>query len=169
MRPSRSSSSSKTGRCGWARRLGNRMRAESGSAAVEFITAGVILLVPLVYLIVAVSSIQAGALAVEGAARQAARVYVLAPTEAEANERAERAVLFALSDLGVDTAGAGVAVNCSGVSGSCLQRGAIVTVSVQVQIPLPLVPAFLDFDQTASVPLEASASQTVSRFWGAEK
>ena len=145
------------------------MRAEHGSAALGFITAGVILLVPLAYLIVAVSGIQAGALAVEGAARQAARVYVLAPTVAEADDRAERAVLFALSDLGVDAAGAGIAVSCPGFGGSCLQRGATVTVTVRVQIPLPLVPAFLDLKQSASVPLEASASQTVSRFWGAER
>ncbi|HSP76545.1 MAG TPA: hypothetical protein VLO31_10065, partial [Cryobacterium sp.] len=51
-------------------------RAERGSASLEFITAGLILLVPLVYLVLAMAALQGGALAVEGAARQAARVYV---------------------------------------------------------------------------------------------
>ncbi len=169
MRRSRPSRNSESRRCFRWTLLGDLMRSERGSAAVEFITAGVILLVPLVYLIIAVSHIQAGAFAVEGAARQAARVYVLAPTEPEARERAERAVLFALNDLGVDAASARVDVSCAGVNGSCLQRGAVVTVRVLVQVSLPLVPAFLDLNQVASLPLESIASQTVSRFWGAEQ
>lgn len=57
------------------------LRSESGSASLEFVTVGVILLVPLVYLVLAVAAIQAGVLATEGAARHAARVYSLAPDD----------------------------------------------------------------------------------------
>ncbi|MDQ1574531.1 MAG: hypothetical protein QOH44_2090, partial [Actinomycetota bacterium] len=39
---------------------------DGGSAALEFITAGLLLLVPLVYLILAMAAIQGGALSVEG-------------------------------------------------------------------------------------------------------
>ena len=56
----------------------SKWSSEAGSASLEFLTVGVILLVPLVYLVLAMSAIQAGALAVEGAARQAARVAVQA-------------------------------------------------------------------------------------------
>ena len=49
------------------------LRDETGTAALEFITVGLILLVPLVYLVLALASLQAGTFAVEGAARQAAR------------------------------------------------------------------------------------------------
>ena len=62
---------------GVRRRL-SRLAQEHGSASLEFLTVGIILLVPLVYLVLALAAIQAGALGVEGAARQAARVAVLA-------------------------------------------------------------------------------------------
>jgi Flp pilus assembly protein TadG len=143
------------------------LAGEDGSASLEFITAGLILLVPLVYLVLAMSALQGGALAVEGAARQAARVYVQAPTPAEAEARAERAVLVGLTDYGLDTAAAEVSVGCVGGT-VCLSRNSVVTVTVRVQVPLPLVPAVLTRSPGGSVPLEASATQTVSRFWHAE-
>ena len=54
--------------------VARRLRDETGSAAIEFVTAGLILLVPIVYLVVALAAIQAGAFAAEAAARQAARL-----------------------------------------------------------------------------------------------
>ena len=64
------------------------IEAEDGSASLEFITAGMLLLLPLVYLVLTMAAIQAGAFAVEGAARQAARVYVQSGTVGEANAAA---------------------------------------------------------------------------------
>src|ERR687898_866630 len=57
--------------------------SDRGSASLEFLTVGIILLVPLVYLVLALAAIQAGALGVEGAARQAARVAVIAADRGE--------------------------------------------------------------------------------------
>lgn len=143
-----------------------RLREEAGSASLEFITAGLILLVPLVYLILALSSIQGGALAVEGAARQAARVYVQAPTEAEAEERATRAIEFSLADYGISAESVQLAIECVDETGaSCLSRGSIVTVTVRVVVPLPFMPEVLDLATASSVPVQASATQKVSRFW----
>lgn len=141
-------------------------RTEAGSASLEFITAGVILLVPLVYLVVAMTALQGGALAVEGAARQAARVYVQAPSAAEARARAERAVQFGLADYGIDSDTAVVRIDCDDTNG-CLSPQATVTVTVELTMALPLVPDLLSLKQSASIPLEASATQTVSRFWNA--
>jgi Flp pilus assembly protein TadG len=139
---------------------------DRGSASLEFLTAGMILLVPLVYLVVALSAVQGGALAVEGAARQAARVYVQAPDASEAAERAERAVEFGLAVHGLDVSDASVQVDCE-FPHSCLTRHGMVTVTVEVRVALPLVPDVLSLRDVASLPLRASASQTVSRFWGA--
>ena len=86
-------------------RIRLRLAGDDGTAALEFVTAGLILLVPLVYLILAVASVQAGALAVEGAARQAARVFVQAPTPDEAAARAARAIDFSLADYGIEPRG----------------------------------------------------------------
>jgi len=139
---------------------------DAGSASLEFITVGLILLVPLVYLVLVMSVVQGGAFAVEGAARQAARVYVQAPSPGEAEARAERAVLVGLADYGIDEAAAEVAIGCAG-GPVCLARRSVVTVTVRVQVALPFVPAALTHSPGGSIQLESSATQTVSRFWGA--
>jgi hypothetical protein len=59
-------------RCGWAKRRSDRPDDE-GAAIVEFIALSLLLLVPLTYLVVTLSRIQAGAFAAEGAAHEAAR------------------------------------------------------------------------------------------------
>lgn len=147
--------------------LSKRWTGDDGSASLEFITVGMILLVPLVYLVLTMAAIQAGALAVEGAARQAARVFVQSGTIAAAESSAERAVQFALADYGLSPDQAQVAVTCSPNPSLCLTRRGFVTVSVSVVVPLPLVPPVLDLDVPLGVTLESSATQQVSRFWGA--
>jgi len=136
---------------------------ETGSASLEFITAGMILLIPLVYLVLALSALQGGALAVEGAARQAARVYVQSPDPATATDRARRAVAFALEDYGLDPGDAEVQIECVG---QCLKRQSLVTVTVRIGITLPLVPDLLALRHSASVPMTAASTQIVSRFGG---
>ena len=138
---------------------------ETGSASLEFITAGMLLLLPLVYLVLVMSAVQAGALAVEGAARQAARVFVQGETVSSAIAQAERAIEFALADYGLDAADATVAVSCSPDPSRCLTRLGAVTISVGVSVALPLVPPGLTVDLPLAVPLEATATQQVSRFW----
>ena len=154
-------------RCLSNRTLVHRLRSDRGSASLEFITAGLILLVPLVYLVLAMSVLQGGALAVEGAARQAARVYVRAPSAAVAAERAQRAVDFALADYGLPGEDAQLTIDCVAAPSGCLTRRAVVTVTVRLRVSLPLVPDVLGLTGTASVPLQSSSTQTVSRFWQA--
>ncbi len=144
-----------------------RMLAERGSASLEFITLGVLLLLPLVYLVLAMSAIQGAAFAVEGAARQAARVYVQSGNASEAAARAELAIRFALADAGLDALEPQVTVSCSPRPDACLTRLGTVTISVALIVPLPLVPAALDVAVPAGVPLHATATEQVSRFWGA--
>jgi Flp pilus assembly protein TadG len=147
-------------------RLRRLMRDESGNASLEFVTTGMILLVPLVYLVLAVAAIQAGSLAIEGAARQAVRVFVQADTTESANAKLQRAVQFALADYGLDGAKADVSVACSPTPTTCLKRLGLVTVTIRVSVALPLVPAFLTSNLPLSVPLEATATERVSRFRG---
>lgn len=143
-----------------------RWTDDDGSASLEFITAGLVLLLPLVYLVLTMSSIQAGAFAVEGAARQAARVYVQSPSVAHANAAAGRAVEFALADYGLDTDAVTVTVSCRPNPTQCLQRRGFVTVVVTTTVALPLAPPVLDLDAPLSVPISSTATQQVSRFWG---
>lgn len=154
MRPSKASGKSGTG------------SNEEGSASLEFLTVGLILLVPLVYLVLAMASIQGAALAAEGAARQAARVFVQAPSEQDARLGAARAVEFALADHGLEPEVASIAVTCAPRAGSCLEPGGLVTVAVLVSVPLPLLPPALGDGLPLTVSLDGRATQQVSRFWG---
>ena len=144
-----------------------RWRRDAGSAALEFVTAGLILLVPTVYLVLALASIQGAQLAAAGAARQAARVYVQARSEADASAEASRAVRFALDDFGLPAGAATVRISCAPRKDVCLTRLGTVTVTVAVRAPLPLVPDVLDLHRDASVGVVAVSTQRVSRLWGA--
>ena len=147
-----------------ARGLGFRDRflRDEGSASLEFLTVGTILLVPLVYLVVALAAIQAGALGVEGAARHAARVAVLADDGGSPRAAVDRAVWMTLADYGIDAGTASVTMTCD--RADCREAGARVSVSVLARVELPLVPDVLARTAVGSVPIEASATQTVSRF-----
>ncbi|TXN31627.1 hypothetical protein FVP33_06975 [Lacisediminihabitans profunda] len=139
---------------------------ERGSTSLEFVTAGLLLLLPLVYLVLSVSSIQAGALAVEGASRQAARVFVQAGSAEAGRRQAERAIDVALADYGLDGRSVSVTVACSPRPERCLTRLGTVTVTIDGAVPLPLLPSVLTGSFPLAIPLHASATQQVSRFWG---
>lgn len=141
---------------------------ETGSAALEFVTAGLILLVPMVYLVLVMAAIQAGALAVEGAARQAARVFVQSETGQDGTAAAKRAIDFALTDYGLEPGSATITITCAPVPSHCLTRRGFVTIGVAVKVPLPFAPPALTVDAPLAVPLTATATQQVSRFWGSD-
>lgn len=145
-------------------RMRRALPDDAGSASLEFITAGVLLLVPLVYLVLVVAAVQAGSLGVEGAAQQASRVFVQASSEADARAAAERAIRVTLADYGVDPAQAQVAVTCRPEPSDCLARRGFVTVELVAVVPLPLAPPVLGLDVALAVPVRAVATEQVSRF-----
>jgi len=126
-----------------------------------------ILLLPMVYLVLTMSSLQAASFAVEGAARQAVRVYVQAADVPDAEAETERAIRFALADYGLDSSAARVSIDCSPRPADCLRRRASVTITVEVSVALPLVPPGLSVGAPLTLPLRSTASEQVSRFWGA--
>lgn len=140
---------------------------DEGSAALEFVTAGFLLLIPLVYLVLAMAAIQGGALSVEGASRQAARVFVQAKDAGSAQAGAQTAVEFALDDFGLRKADSTVSISCRPNPAVCLTRRGFVTVTVTASVPLPLVPNVLALKTPLSIPMRATSTEQVSRFWGA--
>lgn len=149
-----------------AKRLTGQLSDESGSASLEFITAGLILLLPLVYLVLTMSALQAASFAVEGAARQGVRVFVQGRDIDEAQADAQRAVDFALADYGLSGADATVVVTCTPHPRDCLTRLGHVTMSVSVRSALPLTPPVLTLDVPLGVTLSATSTEQVSRFAG---
>jgi Flp pilus assembly protein TadG len=136
------------------------LRDEEGSAVVEFVFLGVLLLVPVVYLVLTVGQLQAGSFAVVGAADQAAKVYVDAPTAQEADTRARVAARIALADFGFSPEQAAVDIACSG---ECLAPGSTVTVVVRLDVPLPLIPGIAGAQPSAAT-VDATSTQIVERF-----
>lgn len=146
-------------------RRSRRWIEDGGSASLEFIGAGLVMLVPLVYLVLALASVQAATLAVDGAARQASRVYVQSRTPAEAQAAATRAVEVALEDYGLDATGTSVGISCRPRASACLTRRGFVTVTIRLVAPLPLAPPVIDTGLPAGLPVVATATEQVSRFW----
>lgn len=128
----------------WLRERLRRCREdESGTAMIEFIWLGLLLLVPLVYIMLTVFDAQRGAFAASSASRAAGRAFVLAPNQDEAYDRAEQALQVALEDQGVSRGDTHLDIDCDPDPDDCLTSGSVITVEVVIQQPLPLVPSAL--------------------------
>lgn len=131
---------------------------DGGAALVEFVLLAVVLIVPLAYLVLAVFEVQRAAFATSSAAREAARVFVVAPSSAQGELRARQAVSLAMDDQGLDGGAAALRIEC--LADPCLTPGARVRVEVDVAVGLPFVP-WLGDGPAGSVPVRASHTQTV--------
>jgi hypothetical protein len=148
-------------------RVSALLRSERGNAPLEFLVGGVILLVPLVYLGIALAAIQGGALAAEGAAREAARVYVSAATDAAGRSAADRAVGVALADRRIPRSPGDLTLGCDGAGPDCLRAGSRVTATVRTTVALPFVPPVFGLDRVARVMIRATATAPVFRLGAA--
>lgn len=150
----------------WSDVLRRRMPTDDdGSAAVEFIFVGLLLLVPVVYLVVALGEVQQEALGVESGARHIARAISTASDVGDADARAESVLATVVEEYGIEPGDIEVDVDCAAAS-ACPSAGATVVVTVRSTVALPLIPPILGLDHLARVPVEATAVQKVSRFWG---
>ena len=132
-----------------ARRLDER-----GTALVEVTWLSILLLVPLVYVVLAVFEVQRSAFAVDAATRAAGRAYSLAPTEAVGSAHARAAAGVALRDQGLRSDRGSMRVSCAPVPHDCLAPGAVIRVRMSYQVALPLMPSALG-GNTPSVRVEA--------------
>ena len=122
---------------------------EQGSAVVEFVLLGLVLLVPLMYLALAVSVVHGSVLGVTQAAREAGRAYATG-TARTAAARAEYAARLALADQGLPPDG--IEVRYAAADADCatahadpwpLRPGATFAVCVSRSVGVPGVPGVL--------------------------
>ena len=139
--------------------------AEEGSALVEFVVLGVLLLVPLLYLTLMVARVQAGSYAATQAAREAARAFMTADTEGETSARASAAAAIAFADHGFPAGDSTLMIACA--SSPCLTPEARIDITASVRVPLPLIPAFARSVIPLEVPITATHMVVVDRFRGA--
>ena len=136
-----------------------RARDEQGSAIVETVWLGILLLVPLVYVVLSVFEVQRGAFATTTAARSAARAYALAPDDASGARAATAAARQAFDDQGMEGVGVAVQVSCEPVA-DCHSGTSLITVRIDADVTLPLLPELLGssrpafaLDATHTVPI----------------
>lgn len=141
---------------------------ERGSAALEFILVGMLLLVPLVYLIVSLGLIQGQSLGAQAGARHIARALSTSQNPDAARQSADLIVRSVVDEYAMDADSVSVSFECRPAGGPCPAAGATLVVTIQTRVALPLVPPVLGLERLASIPIEASAAQKVSRFWEAD-
>jgi Flp pilus assembly protein TadG len=117
-------------------------RDERGSGLVELIWLGLILLLPVVYVVVTAAAVQRGAYATTAAARAAARAFALADTDQRGRAEAQAAARRAFADQGLPGQSIDVRIDCP-PRPICHQGGAVISVAVRTRVALPLLPALL--------------------------
>ena len=144
--------------------MSHARREESGSAVVEFIVLGVVLLIPLVYLVMFMARIQPGHRDRRGPREGRPRLrHRFSPSGAAAPARAQAAADLAFDDQGFAGRGT-IAVSCDG--SPCLRPEGRISATARVIVPLPLIPAFARQVIPLEVPVSATHVSTVDRFRG---
>ena len=143
---------------------GMARQAERGSGVVEFVFLAVLVMVPLFYLVMTLSRLQAGAYAASTAAREAGRAYVTATSDGDATVRANAAARIAFEDQGFRGDEAQLTMACDG--SPCLRPEGRVRVSTRVMVPLPLIPSFAREVVPLAVPVTATHLAVIDRFRG---
>jgi hypothetical protein len=119
-----------------------RRRPQSGSAVVEVVWLGILLLIPMVWIVLSVFEVQRGAFGVTAAARAAGRAYALAPDDVSGKQQARAAATVAMADQGLDHTAWRLDISCGDLA-DCHVGGAVITVRVETHVALPFVPDFL--------------------------
>jgi Flp pilus assembly protein TadG len=115
-------------------------RGERGTALVEVTWLSILLLVPLLYVVLAVFEVQRSAFALDAATRAAGRAYTLSPSQGEAVARARAAAAVAMADQGLRLGDGSIAVGCRPDPRACLSPGSVVQVRMTIAVDLPLMP-----------------------------
>jgi hypothetical protein len=123
----------------------------------------VLMLVPIIYLVMVLARVQAGALAVEQGAREAGRAFVTAQDDTAGQGRARAAAALAYGDQGFAAPGPGqLILMCSATP--CLSPDGRVEVNSKLTVRLPGVPHFISHLIPLQVTLSATHVVTVDRF-----
>lgn len=138
-------------------------RDQRGSALVELSWLGILLILPMLWIVMSVFEVQRGAFGVSAAARAAARAYALAPDDSSGLVRAREAARVALDDQGVHGVTPEIRVTCTPYPGDCHQGTSVITVAVHSRVTLPLMPTALGGNRP-SFALDATQTVPIGQF-----
>jgi hypothetical protein len=159
-----------------ARWAGRRVAgSDDGGAIIEFLGMSLLLLVPLLYLVVALARIQAATYGSEFAAREASRGAVVAGVRAleqgaslghateVASRRGNAIAALAVEDFGFDFDGT-TRVTYACDPQPCLSPGGDIVTTVEVTVGLPGVPGFVSTWLPLGVTVSSTAASSVDGF-----
>lgn len=109
---------------------------EQGSALVEFIGLGALLMVPTVYFLLSVFSMQSAAFAASNASSHALQVIQFLPPEQRNQSAVQTVAALTAGDFGLDANTVTATLSCEDVCAA----GERMSVDVTVEVGLPLVP-----------------------------
>jgi Flp pilus assembly protein TadG len=136
-------------------------RGSDGTATIEFVWLSILLLVPFVYIVVAVFDAQRASYGVSTASRSAARAFLQAPDPAAGEQRARLAARVALDDQGLPAAS--IRISCLPTAGDCLRPGSSVRVVVRTTQTLPLTPSALG-SQLGGITVDSTHTEPYGSF-----
>jgi hypothetical protein len=128
---------------------------------VEFIFLGILLLLPLLYLVLTMARLQAASFSVSLAGREAGRAFVTATRDGDGYARASAAAHLAFEDFGF-TQDATISLTCDG--SPCLRAEGLVRAEARIEVALPLVPDFIADHVPSSVSVSSTHVSSVDRF-----
>lgn len=140
-----------------------RRESERGSALVEVCWVGLILFIPITWIVISVFDVQRGAFALNGAARAAARAYALAPDDATGAARAQAVVDQTLADQGGKAQAGKVRISCTPFPHDCHAGTSMITIQIESAVELPFLPAILD-DSHRSFTLKVTHTVPIGQF-----
>ena len=140
---------------------------DGGNAVLEFVVLAAFLMVPLVYIIIAVLQVQGSAYGVTEATREAARAFVEAPTWQDAYRQACTAATVSLQNQVAEPFDCATQLKVSCISGegcgSTLAPGQTIRVQIDLAVDLPFLPASV-FGEPLTVSVHAVHDEVVDVF-----
>jgi hypothetical protein len=142
-------------------------RIDTGNAVLEFVVLGAFLMVPLIYIIIAVAQVQGSAYGATEAAREAGRAYIGAATSLDALRQACTAATVALRNQ-VDTpfdCTNQLRVSCVSEPGCSagLIPGETIRFEIDLTVGLPFLPSSV-FGHSLGVPVHAVHDESVDPY-----
>jgi Flp pilus assembly protein TadG len=143
------------------------VRSDAGNAVLEFVVLAAFLMVPLIYIIIAVAQVQGSAYGATEATREAGRAYVGAATTADASRQACAAATVALRNAVVAPFDCASQLHVSCVSDTPCSAGLVpgetIRVEIDLAVGLPFLPTSV-FGHSLSIAVHAVHDEVVDPY-----
>jgi len=111
--------------------------ADQGSAILEFLVVGLLILVPLLYVLLTVLRVESAAMASTQAVREAGRAFMMSDTQEQGRRAAQAAVALAMADHGLAVPASALRITCAP---ACLTPGSVLHFHLDWTVDLPWLP-----------------------------